>query len=330
MDFSTLAHLAGSHAEARILQAAVSLGIFDALAKRPLDAPTIASSLGIDLRAAELFTNALAAMGLLIKEGSLFSLSPASSTYLIRTSPEYFGGMVLFESSLWDCWGALEKTIRSGRPARMPNMYQDDPEETERFISAMHSLVEARGDAQVLAENLDLHGVTDLLDIGSGPGTYPIHLSRKHPQLKPTIFDLPGTLKITARFIQASGLQNRIRLIPGDYRVDPIPGKYQIVFLSNIIHGESDETNTALMAKVYQCLEKSGRIVIKDHILDDTRTYPPAGAIFSLLMLLTTEYGRCYSFNEVKEWLEKASFRRVSEISLPHPLTSSLVIGFKE
>ena len=330
MDFSTLAHLAGGHAETRILQTAVSLGIFDALAKTALDVPTIASSLLIDRRAAELFVNALVAMGLLEKEGSVFSLTPTSSTYLIRTSPQYFGGMVVFESSLWDCWGALEKTIRSGRPARTPNMYQDDPEETELFISAMHSLVEARGDAKALTQKLDLSRVTDLLDIGSGPGTYPIYLSGKDPKLKTTIFDLPGTLKITERFVQASGLENRIRLIPGDYRVDPIPGRYQAVFLSNIIHAESDETNAALMRKVYQCLEKGGRIVIKDHILDDTRTHPRVGAIFSLLMLLTTAYGRCYSFNEVKRWLEEASFKRVSEIPLPYPLTSSLVVGAKQ
>jgi predicted O-methyltransferase YrrM len=330
MDFSDLARLASGHAEARILQTAVSLGIFDALGTRSQDASIIASSLQIDPRATELLLNALVAMGLLDKKAQSFSLNPISSTYLIRSSPQYFGGMVLFESSLWNCWGLLERAIRSGEPTRAPNMYQDDPEETERFMYAMHSLVEARGDAKILTEKLDLSGVRELIDIGSGPGTYPVYFCRKYPGLRATVFDLPGTLRITERFVQAAGLENRISLVSGDYRVDPIPGRYQAVFLSNIIHAESDEVNCALMEKVYSCLERGGRIVIKDHILDDTRTHPLVGAIFSLLMLLTTEYGRCYSFSEVKRWLEKASFKRVCEISLPHPLTSSLVIGVKE
>jgi hypothetical protein len=329
MDFTTLAGLVGGHAQARILQTAVSLRLFDALADRPQEARTVALTLQTDIRATELLLNALVAMALLEKQGALFSLNPTSSTYLIHSSSKYFGDMILFESSLWDCWGALEKTIRSGRPARETNMYQAELEETERFIYAMHSLVEARGDAEALKEKLDLSGVTDLLDIGSGPGTYPIHFCRQYPELRVTIFDLPGTLKITERFVQSSGFGKRLSLIPGDYRFDPIPGKYQMVFLSNIIHAESAETNAALITKVYPCLKQGGRLVIKDHILDDNLTHPSAGSLFALLMLLTTERGRCYSFSEVKGWLEAAALKNIVEVSLPHPLTSSLVIGAK-
>jgi predicted O-methyltransferase YrrM len=329
MDFSDLAKLASGHVEARAIQVAVSLGLFDILKDRNQDASTIASSIHADPRATELLLNALVALGLLRKEGHLFSLTEVSSTYLVRGSPKYFGGMVLFESSLWDCWEALEGAVRSGKPVRDPNMYQGDPEETERFIYAMHSLVQARGDAEILAQMLDLSKVEELLDIGSGPGAYPIYFCSKYPGFEATIFDLPGTIKITEKFIQASGLGDRIRLVTGDYRVDPIPGRFQMVFLSNIIHAESSEENARLMAKLYSCLEQGGKIVIKDHILDETLTHPPVGAVFSLMMLLTTVHGRCYSFSEVKGWLEGAGFQHVRELPLPSPLTSSLVIGEK-
>jgi hypothetical protein len=46
-------------------------------------------------------------------------------------------------------------------------------------------------------------------------------------------------------------------------------------------------------------------------------------------MLLTTAAGRCYSFNEIKAWMERAGFSQVQQIDLPQPLTSSLVIGTK-
>lgn len=327
MDFSTLARLASGHAEARILQTAVGLGLFDALENTPLDARALASSLHLHPRATELLLNALVSMGLLERQGGFFSLSAASSTYLIHSSSKYFGDMVLFESSLWDCWEALESVVRSGKPVRETEMYQDKPEETERFIRAMHSLVEARGDAAVLVEKLDFSKVIDMLDVGSGPGTYPISFCRKYPYLRVAIFDLPGTLKITERFVRDSGLQDRIQLVSGDYRVDPIPGKYQMALLSNVIHAEGDAVNAALMVKIYQSLEQGGIIVIKDHILGDQLTYPAAGAVFSLLMLLTTGAGRCYSFSEVKRWLEMARFTDVTEVLLPAPLTSSLVIG---
>lgn len=330
MDYSLLTSLAGGYLEARTIQVAVSLGVFDALKDKKLSAPSLASSICTDHRATELFLNALVSLGLLVKRDSRFSLTELASIYLVHDSPKYFGDVILFDSSLWNCWGELEKAIRSGKPVRSPDMYQRSPQETERFIYAMRSLVRARGDAQILTEVLDMSGVRELLDVGPGPGTYAIHFCRKFPKLRATLLDLPETMKITARSVKDSGLEDRIRLVTGDYRVDPIVGSYQMIFLSNIIHAESAEENSLLMTKLHPCLERAGKIVIKDHILDDSLTQPPAGALFALLMLLTTEHGRCYSLSEVKGWLESAGYESVSQIHLPPPLTSSLVIGEKD
>lgn len=328
MEFSDLARLAGGYMEARAIQAAVELGVFDAL-RGPKNASTVARAIRCDSRATELLLNALVSIGLVNQRGAIYSLNETSSTYLLKSSPRYVGGMILFDSLLWKSWGDLAETVRTGKPARAPDMYQRDPEETERFIEAMDSLVRARGDAEVVAERLDLSKVSELLDVGSGPATYPISFCRKHATLRATVFDLPATLKVTARFVRASDVSNRVRLIQGDYRNDPLPGRYQLVFLSNIIHGESAAENERLTAKLYGCLDRGGRIVIKDHILDDSLAHPNVGAVFSLLMLLTTKQGRCYSFNQVKSWLEKAGFQRVHEVPLPSPLTSSLVVAVK-
>jgi hypothetical protein len=190
-------------------------------------------------------------------------------------------------------------------------------------------LVKARGDAEVVGEILDLHKVTDLLDVGSGPATYPIAFCRRWLTLRVTVFDFPGTLALTRRYIQDAGLADRIELVPGDYRTDEIPGRYQMIFLSNIIHGEGPEENRSLLKKLAAVLEPEGRIIIKDHILEDSRINPPLGAIFSLLMLLATEAGRCYAFREVAEWLEVAGLKKITRLDLPHPLTSSLITAEK-
>jgi SAM-dependent methyltransferase len=264
---------------------------------------------------------------LLRKNSEAFSLAEVAETYLVINSPQYVGGMIRFDSSLWDCWEKLPEAIRSGKPVRPPNMYQDDPNETEIFINAMDSLVKARGDADAMASALDWHSVSTLLDIGSGPATYPIELCKRFSNLRATAFDLPATLKVTARYVNEADLAKRIKLITGDYRSDPIPENYDVIFLSNIIHGENDEKNAELIAKLARSLNPSGRIVIKDHILDDSRANPAVGVIFSVLMLLTTDGGRCYGFGEIRRWMELAGLRQVRQIDLPPPLTSSLVIG---
>jgi predicted O-methyltransferase YrrM len=329
MDFTELNRIAAGHVEARIIQTAVQLGAFDALAGRSLGAGDVAGALGSDVRATELLLNALAALQLVKKHQDEFSLTAAAQTYLTSDSPQSLAGMIRFDASLWNCWERLAESVRSGKPARVPDMYQHHPEETEIFIRAMDSLVRARGDSEVIAGALNWAEITELLDIGSGPATYPIALCRKYPHLRATVFDLAATLEITRRYVARAGLESRIRLAQGDYRSDPIAGRYDLIFLSNIIHGEGDEENQRLMAKLYAKISAGGRIVVKDHILDSSLTHPPVGAIFSLLMLLTTQSGRCYGFDEIKTWLEQAGFHGVTQIDLPPPLTSSLVVAKK-
>jgi len=319
--------LASGYAEARLVQAAVELAIFDALAAAPLTADDLAGRLNLEPKATELVLNALTALTLLDKQAVYFSLSDLAAKYLVKSSRYYVGAMIRFDASLWSCWEKLPQAIRTGQPVRPPNMYQDVAAETEIFIDAMDSLVKARGDTQVVASVLDWNAVNELLDVGSGPATYPIALCQQFPKLSVTIFDLPATLKITERYVRQAGLDGRIRLIAGDYRHDPIPGEYDLIFLSNVIHGEGLESNQSLIGKLYANLRAGGRIIIKDHILDESRANPSVGAIFSLLMLLTTSGGRCYSYKEIQGWMEQAGLSKIEQIDLPSPLTSSLVIG---
>jgi SAM-dependent methyltransferase len=329
MNLSQLMGLASGHAEARIVQTAVELAVFDVLENSALTVNAVADRLKLDLHAAELLLNALAALELLHKRAGLFSLTESATKYLLRNSPFYVGGMIRFDSSLWSCWEKLPQAIRNGEPVRPANMYQDNPAETEIFINAMDSLVKARGDGELMATAIDWSNIRALLDVGSGPATYPITLCARFPNLRATIFDLPGTLAVTEKYVRKAGMMERIRLVAGDYRKDPIPGSYEIVFLSNIIHGEGEQDNATLMQNLVTHLKPGGRLIVKDHILDDSRTHPPVGAIFSLLMLLTTASGRCYSFSEIKLWMEHAGLSRIQRFDFPPPLTSSLVIGAK-
>ena len=329
MDYSGLIKLASGHVEARIVQAALELRIFETLESHALEAVSVANSLNLEPRATELMLNALTALGLLCKREARFSLTDVSARYLQRSAPGYLGDMIRFEASLWHCWTSLTEAIRSGRPVRAANMYQDNPKETAIFIDAMDSLVKARGDAEIMAEVFDWDNARELLDVGSGPATYPISLCQRFSNLRATIFDLPATLALTEGYVREAGLTSRIRLISGDYRVDEVPGNYDVIFLSNIIHSESFEVNQRLILNLSSVLEPGGSVMVKDHILDSTRINPPAGALFSLLMLLTTQAGRCYAFDEVEAWMSAAGLTHIRQIDLPAPLNSSLIMATK-
>jgi SAM-dependent methyltransferase len=325
MDFTRIEDLSGAHCEARVLHTAVRLDLFAAVGDGATAAEAAAAR-GLDPRATELLMNAMAGLGLLAKAGDAFTLPPAVRRHLLPDSPNYLGEMIAFEADGWDLWGRLDEAVRTGKPARTPDMYQGDPAQTRRFILAMDHLVRARGDAEWLAQNLDFAGVNRMLDIGSGPATYPIGVCRAHPRVAATVFDLPGTLEVTREMVARAGMADRIALVPGDYNADPLPSGFDLVFLSNVIHGEDEDRNRALMAKCLGALRPGGRVVIKDHVLDEDRTRPVGGAVFSLLMLLSTR-GRDYAFGEIAGWLSDAGFDRPTETVLPPPFSSSLVIA---
>ncbi|MBI2487894.1 MAG: methyltransferase domain-containing protein [Deltaproteobacteria bacterium] len=328
MDFSELTRISSGFVQSRILQVAVKLGLFDVIKSEGSLSEEVARVLDTNLGATELFLNALVALKVLDKEEGKFYNTENSINYLVKDSPKYFGGMILFEEGLWDMWGKLEESVRTGKSARPTDMFQNKEQETERFIMAMHSLVKARGDAEILSDKLDFKWAKTMIDIGSGPGTYPMEFLKKHPHLKITIFDLPGTLKITKRVLRKAGMFGKMETVEGNYNTDELPEGFDVAFLSNIIHSESEENNQRLMKKIYKTLNPGGELIIKDHILDDTLTRPAVGAIFSVQMLLATG-GRDYSFQEVRSWLENAGFKKPEWIKLDPPLTSSLVVCTK-
>ncbi len=160
MDFAELAALASGHAEARAIQTALKLGIFDILEPSPLDDAALAAAISANRRATALIANAMVAIGLLAKRANRYALTDTSRRYLLRSSAEYLGGLILFDEAIFETWTHLEQTIRTGAPARPTDMFQSRPEETERFIRAMDSLTRARGDPTYVADRLDLSRVS--------------------------------------------------------------------------------------------------------------------------------------------------------------------------
>jgi SAM-dependent methyltransferase len=331
IDFTRLMAMAGGHAEARAIQTALKLGLFEALHPDGCDTHALAAALRCERRATMLLANAMVALGLLNKNGGQYALTDAARKFLLESSPEYLGGMILFDEALWSVWGKLDESIRRGEPARTPDMFQSRPDETNRFIRAMDSLVRARGDAVWVAQALDLSWAQTVADLGGGPGTYLIEFLRRSPHLRGILFDLPATLEVTRRIVNERGSEPRERLTLHelDYNCSEIPGPLDVVFLSNIIHSEDEAANTALVAKCFRALAPGGLLVIKDHIMDAGLTTPAAGAVFSVFMLLTTR-GRDYSFEEVAEWMRSAGFNDIRLQVLPSPpFSSSMVIARK-
>ena len=95
-------------------------------------------------------------------------------------------------------------------------------------------------------------------------------------------------------------------------KLDDLPSGCDIALLSAIIHQNSPQQNVELYRKIYHALDSGGTLIIRDHIMDESRTDPPAGALFALNMLVNTQAGDTYTFREVKDTLKSAGFVEVN------------------
>jgi SAM-dependent methyltransferase len=164
-----------------------------------------------------------------------------------------------------------------------------------------------------------------LLDIGGGSGTWTIAFLRACPSATAVLFDLPPVIPMADRRLKAAGLRDRVQLVPGDFTAEPLPSGADLAWVSAIVHQNSRAWNRELFARIFSALVPGGRIAIRDMLMDEARTGPPAGALFAVNMLVGTEGGGTFTFRELREDLEAAGFTRAAVAHQDEGMSSVVV-----
>jgi ubiquinone/menaquinone biosynthesis C-methylase UbiE len=312
--------------KSRVILTAAELDVFTALDEAPASASRLSGITGADVRSLTRLLDCATALGLLEKDGELYRLTEASR-FLSAKHPGSVLPMVLHMNTIWDNWSRLTECVRAGtNRALKPVVNAMTDEERKSFIGAMH--VAGRKLSQEIARAFDLTGFKKLIDIGGGSGTYAIAFLEQAPHLQAVVFDFESVIEMARERLGDEGLLDRVELAAGDFYEDKIPEGCDLALLSAIVHQNSPDENVALYRKIHEALEPGGALLIRDHVMDETRTRPPAGAVFALNMLVNTPAGDTYTFAEMKETLEKAGFERVKQIKSGERM-DSLVVAHK-
>lgn len=298
-----------SYMASRVILTAAELDLFTRLADQPQTAGELAAALGVDERALTRLLDCLVTQRLLQKSDGRYRVTELGA-HLAARHPASILPMVQHLNTIWDNWSQLTDCVRQGtnpRPRAVIGAARED--DTRAFIGAMH--VAARQTAAALAADCNLDRFSRLLDVGGGSGAYVIAFLQHNPNLDAVLFDFPGVIALAAEHVTQAGLQGRVTFVPGDFYQDELPSGCDVALLSAVIHQNSLGQNAELFAKIRRALEPGGALLIRDHVMDESRTQPPDGAMFALNMLVNTPGGDTYTLAEVEAALRQAGFVEV-------------------
>jgi ubiquinone/menaquinone biosynthesis C-methylase UbiE len=339
----------------KVVLSAVELGVFAEVAENPATADELCASLSLKGRGARDFFDILVSVGLLEREDGVYRTSPLSAAYLNPGDPvSDISGYLLYLNSVYPSRTLLSDCLRTGERLNynqaladaatgraagtapgarmMPVRSADDtfgeafatPDQVTGFVRSMTGY--SMGAHVALTSAFDWSRVREVVDVGCSEGAFLAHMLRAHPQLRGTGFDRPQVGNRFAQYVETAGVQDRTRLVTGDFFSDPLP-EGDVVVMGHVLHDWDLDTKRILISKAYDALPPGGRLLVYESLIDDERRVNTTGMVMSLNVSLVSVGGLGYTGAECTSWMAGAGFRETSVSHLDGP--EYMVVGVK-
>lgn len=313
---------AWGYAPPLILEAAVRTRVFDVLNDGPKTVAETSAATGASARGLSAIMNALVGLEFLTRDDAgRYALTPDSAAFLVSSRPAYFGGFLAHISQqLIPDWLELTKAVETGKPVTAVNENAQGAAFFEQFVAGLYAM--NYGSAVAAAQALHI-GIAEapvkVLDLAAGSGVFGIGMAQRSSHVKVTAVDWPNVLEVTRKIAAQHGLADRFTYIGGDLATVEFGRGYNVATLGHILHSEGEARSRKLLRKTYDAMAPGGTIVIAEFLVDADRRGPLTGLLFDVNMLVHTDAGGTYSFEEIRGWLEACGFRDARLVDSPGP-----------
>ena len=317
----------------KTLLSAVEMGVFTELADGPQEFDKLAGRLGLHERSARDFLDALVALGFLKRNGDTYSNTDETDLFLDKKKPSYLGGMLeMANARLYRFWGSLTEALRTGRlqneaktgEAHFFQALYADPARLRAFLKAMSGL--SHGANIAIAKQFPWAKYKTFADVGTAQGDLATQIALANPHLTGIGFDLAECGPCFEEYVEANGVNDRVRFQPGSFFTDALP-KVDVITMGHILHDWDLEEKKMLVKKAFDALPTGGALVVYDAIIDNDRSKNAFGLMMSLNMLIETEGGFDYTGADCIGWMKEAGFKECYVEHLLGP--DSMVVGVK-
>ena len=303
-----------------ILRAGIKLDIFHLLDREGLTYDQVAQRVGAAPRYIQAFLDACVVLGLLERgKDNKYHNSLSTATFLVKGKREYQGDLVLHRTNHWETWGRLDELIKEGKPLPpFQTGYVDAATYWTDYLMGQHNRA-AAGQAYHLVQNVDLTNSHKLLDLGGGAASYSIALCGANRRLSAVVVDRREALALANDLVEQHSLGGQITLLEGDFNTIKLEKDYDVVLISGIVLGKSEEECRGLFNLAYDVMEPGGRVIVQDFMqIDPSPERSRVDTLTDLYVLAAYDPGAEHrSGDEVTDWLQNAGFHNPREISLP-------------
>jgi SAM-dependent methyltransferase len=305
----------------RVLSTAVRLRIFTILADQGMTVEELSSGMGTATQRLKPFLDACVSLDLLLYEAGKYRNSRFSLDHLVEGNPAYIGDFIQTVSAESKQWDSLHGLITGGE---YPSDQLEGKPDPGKFTRAMNN-IGMLGEAEALADAVDLGDCRKMVDAGGGSGLYSVYLCRKNPHLRSVVMDRPETLIAARDMIKGCDEEDRIELFEGDIAIDPLGEDVDAVLLSDVVY--EDSFAEKVLKNAWASLRDNGILVIRGYYYDPENPRSRFSALFRLNAMVFYPDGPILTLPLMKKKVVDRGFT-VTEV-IPLTELSSLILARK-
>jgi acetylserotonin N-methyltransferase len=309
--------------ELACITAGIEVGLFTELDDQKRSVLDLSKSLKLFPHALEPLLLNLTQLGFIQKEGDLFSCTQESKI-LLNSKSEFYRGDYFVESELSAIEERLIEFLKTGSAPLLASgkSFSDMWEKGQMnqtvangFTGNMHSLMKYTSSLNAKSE--EFSKCRELVDVGGGSGAWALALTKIHPDLNVTIFDLPPVLNAAKDILAKEKHEHssRIKFHSGNFFNGELPTTADSFLLSNILHDWPVPQCKNLLQQISNALPSGGKLFIHECLLNPDKTSPKFSVLFHLLMAMN-HHAQQFTKDELDELLEFTGFLKSNLLSV--------------
>jgi len=304
-----------SYVTSAALCAAMELGLFWLLKKKPLDVTGVSQELDIPENRCRHWLESLRTIGLFDHSSAGYTPSDTAHNLIIEKysqgvwaflaaeDREHFPAIIDIAKQMQNP-GSTWKAQGKEPPDYVEKMIES-PDRAAHFTRMLYELHLDMADE--LASTLDIRGAHRLMDLGGGSGVMSFALLRKNPHLSAVVVDMENVCAVGSKIAAENNLTERVTYHAANFLEDPLPSGFDIVLECDL-----DIHNEKLFQKIHASLISGGRYVIVDQFAPEKGFAPPARLLWEFRDSLDDPEYVTNTVEEILAMLIKVGFDVIS------------------